>query len=96
MLKDVQKIRLPERLDLAEIKTLACKILTQNPETQIIIDAKNVPYFGGLCAQTIVAGARRAKSAGALFAVENLNTRAREQLSLLGLSDQNFGADQIT
>lgn len=90
MLNEVQKIRLPDRLDLTEIKTLAGKILTQSPDTQTIIDANNVAYFGGLCAKTIAAGAQRAKHAGAFFTIENLNARTKKQLSLLGLDERNW------
>ena len=81
-----ENIKLPMRLDLAEVNALASKLRAIRPDAKIVFDAADVDHFGSLCAQTIIAGARRAKGAGGHYMIQNLNDRARTQLMSMGLS----------
>lgn len=85
-----ETIELTARLDLSFSEKLVSDLKAVDAGTDIILDASDVVHFGALCAQAILATARRTHASGASLKLENVSERVEQQLGYMGLNSANL------
>ena len=82
-----ETVLLASHLDVTEVASLSTQLLSIAAEAKVVLDARNVTHFGSLCAQAIIAGAKRATEHSGSYEIVNLSPETTAQLKTMGLSN---------
>ena len=80
-------IRLPARLDVVASPNVMAALLECDHTSALCLDAAETLHIGAMGAQVLLSAYRTADANGTAFSIANLQPRAHQQLTLMGLTE---------
>ncbi|APX11449.1 STAS domain-containing protein [Tateyamaria omphalii] len=80
-------VSLPARLDATTAPELMAELLAYDHAADIRLDAAKTVHIGAMGAQVLLSACRTADASNRTLSIDNLQPRAHQQLSLMGLTE---------